>query len=217
MTAMPSLPPSDTSIIMTTGHCVQLVAFSYMTGFMITVTSRSISFHMSLSVAPMSWTTFSVTSHQSSNCLQRHVHSWACGSCFGWLSFLSSSHHYHFPIHCLHHSAIPSTQGKEEGLSTCASPPHGGHNLLAQPWFSGMSRAIASFNSNKLISAVYAVLTPMLNPFIYCLRNQEVKKNAIKKTVGVGQCLLFSWGLLPWEETVPDRRSFPWHDIALCF
>uniref|UniRef100_A0AC11BA04 Olfactory receptor family 6 subfamily A member 2 n=1 Tax=Ovis aries TaxID=9940 RepID=A0AC11BA04_SHEEP len=87
---------------------------------------------------------------------------------------------------------IPSTQGRKKVFSTCAS-----HLTVVIIYYTAMifmyvrPRAIASFNSNKLISAVYAVLTPMLNPFIYCLRNQEVK-NAIKKTVGVGQCLLLS-------------------------
>ena len=92
---------------------------------------------------------------------------------------------------------IPSTQGRKKAFSTCAS-----HLTVVIIYYTAMifmyvrPRAIASFNSNKLISAVYAVLTPMLNPFIYCLRNQEVK-NAIKKTVGVGQCFLLSCGLLP--------------------
>ena len=87
---------------------------------------------------------------------------------------------------------VRSSEGHRKAFSTCAS-----HLTVVIIYYTAMifmyvrPRAIASFNSNKLISAVYAVLTPMLNPFIYCLRNQEVK-NAIKKTVGVGQCFLLS-------------------------
>lgn len=44
-------------------------------------------------------------------------------------------------------------------------------------------QAIDSRSSNKLISAVYTVLTPIINPLIYCLRNKEFKA-ALKKVLG---------------------------------
>ena len=36
---------------------------------------------------------------------------------------------------------------------------------------------------DKIISLLYGVLTPMLNPIIYSLRNKEVK-DAVKKVLG---------------------------------
>ncbi|XP_075027151.1 LOW QUALITY PROTEIN: olfactory receptor 6B1-like [Calonectris borealis] len=36
-------------------------------------------------------------------------------------------------------------------------------------------QAIDSFSSYKLVSVVYTALTPLVNPVIYCLRNQEFK------------------------------------------
>ncbi|XP_051829556.1 olfactory receptor 6-like [Antechinus flavipes] len=84
---------------------------------------------------------------------------------------------------------IPSAAGQRKAFSTCAS-----HLTVVVIYYMAVifmyvrPRAIASFNSNKLISAIYAVLTPMLNPIIYCLRNQEVK-DAIRKTIVNG------WGL----------------------
>ncbi|XP_051829555.1 olfactory receptor 6-like [Antechinus flavipes] len=86
---------------------------------------------------------------------------------------------------------IPSAAGQRKAFSTCAS-----HLTVVIIFYMAVifmyvrPRAIASFNSNKLISAVYAVFTPMLNPIIYCLRNQEVK-DAIRKTLSSGWALFW--------------------------
>ncbi|XP_036283492.1 olfactory receptor 6 [Pipistrellus kuhlii] len=84
---------------------------------------------------------------------------------------------------------IPSANGQQKAFSTCAS-----HLAVVIIFYTAVifiyvrPRAIASFNSNKLISAIYTVFTPMLNPIIYCLRNKEVK-DAIRKTMANGQGL----------------------------
>ncbi|XP_003209339.1 olfactory receptor 6B1-like [Meleagris gallopavo] len=80
---------------------------------------------------------------------------------------------------------IPTTQSKKKAFSTCAS-----HLTVVIIFFSATlfmyarPKKISSYDTNKLVSAVYAIVTPMLNPFIYCLRNQELKK-AFKKTLSV--------------------------------
>ena len=87
---------------------------------------------------------------------------------------------YAFIVSAILH--IPSATGQWKAFSTCAS-----HLMVVVIFYTAVifmyvrPRAIASFNSNKLISAIYAVFTPMLNPIIYCLRKKEVK-NAIRKT-----------------------------------
>lgn len=84
---------------------------------------------------------------------------------------------------------IPSATGQRKAFSTCAS-----HLTVVVIFYTAVifmyvrPRAIASLNSNKLISAIYAVFTPLLNPIIYCLRNKEVK-DAIRKTMSSGQAL----------------------------
>lgn len=84
---------------------------------------------------------------------------------------------------------IPSATGRRKAFSTCAS-----HLTVVVIFYTAVifmyvrPRAIASFNSNKLISTIYAVFTPMLNPIIYCLRNKEAK-DAIKKTMTSGRAL----------------------------
>nr|XP_020733167.1 olfactory receptor 6 [Odocoileus virginianus texanus] len=94
---------------------------------------------------------------------------------------------YAFIVSAILH--IPSATGQRKAFSTCAS-----HLIVVVIFYTAVifmyvrPQAIASFNSNKLISAIYAVFTPMLNPIIYCLRNKEVK-NAIRKTMASGQAL----------------------------
>ncbi|XP_071584429.1 olfactory receptor 6B1-like [Heliangelus exortis] len=77
---------------------------------------------------------------------------------------------------------IPSSQGRKKAASTCVS-----HLTVVTIFFSATlfmyarPKRIHPFNLNKLVSVVYTTVTPMLNPFIYCLRNQEVRE-AWKKT-----------------------------------
>ncbi|KAG6539699.1 olfactory receptor [Crotalus adamanteus] len=76
---------------------------------------------------------------------------------------------------------IPTSQGKRKAFSTCTS-----HLTVVTIFYSATlfmyarPRRIHSFNTNKLVSVVYTVVTPMLNPCVYCLRNQDVKL-ALKK------------------------------------
>uniref|UniRef100_H0WQK9 Olfactory receptor n=2 Tax=Otolemur garnettii TaxID=30611 RepID=H0WQK9_OTOGA len=84
---------------------------------------------------------------------------------------------------------IPSATGQRKAFSTC-----GAHLTVVVIFYTAVifmyvrPQAISSFNSNKLISTIYAVFTPMLNPIIYCLRNKEVK-DAIRKTIASGRFL----------------------------
>ncbi|NWV19936.1 OR6B1 protein, partial [Origma solitaria] len=76
---------------------------------------------------------------------------------------------------------IPMAQNRKKAFSTCAS-----HLAVVTIFFSATlfmyarPRSVHSLDLNKLISIVYTVLTPMLNPLIYCLRNQEVKEALLK-------------------------------------
>ncbi|XP_074838689.1 olfactory receptor 6B1-like [Carettochelys insculpta] len=80
---------------------------------------------------------------------------------------------------------IPTAQGRRKAFSTCGS-----HLTVVVVFFSttvfmyARPRRIYSFDLNKLVSVVYTIAIPMLNPFIYCLRNQEVK-GALRKMLGV--------------------------------
>ncbi|XP_002709191.2 olfactory receptor 5AP2-like [Oryctolagus cuniculus] len=76
---------------------------------------------------------------------------------------------------------IPSTEGRYKAFSTCAS------HLMAVTIFFGTIlfmylRPTSSYSmeQDKIVSVFYTVVIPMLNPFIYSLKNKDVK-GVIKK------------------------------------
>ncbi|XP_028623934.1 olfactory receptor 10A5 [Grammomys surdaster] len=77
---------------------------------------------------------------------------------------------------------IPSAKGKHKAFSTCSS-----HLLVVSLFYVSSSltyfrpKSKNSPESKKLLSLSYTVVTPMLNPIIYSLRNNEVK-NALSRT-----------------------------------
>ncbi|XP_004481463.1 olfactory receptor 13H1-like [Dasypus novemcinctus] len=78
---------------------------------------------------------------------------------------------------------IHSAQARLKAFSTCGS------HLTVVTIFYGMAiymylkpQSKESQEQDKVISAFYGVVTPMLNPFIYTLRNKDVK-NALRKII----------------------------------
>ncbi|XP_069321446.1 olfactory receptor 7A10-like [Eulemur rufifrons] len=76
--------------------------------------------------------------------------------------------------------AISSAQGKCKAFSTCAS-----HLLVVSLFYCTclgvyLSSATHSSHSSATASVMYTVVTPMLNPFIYSLRNKDIKR-ALKR------------------------------------
>ncbi|XP_026346302.2 olfactory receptor 7A17-like [Ursus arctos] len=80
---------------------------------------------------------------------------------------------------------ISSAQGKYKAFSTCSS-----HLLVVSLFYcTGLgvylsSAAPQSSHASAVASVMYTVVTPMLNPFIYSLRNRDIK-GALKRIVGV--------------------------------
>uniref|UniRef100_A0A8C6IBP6 Olfactory receptor n=1 Tax=Mus spicilegus TaxID=10103 RepID=A0A8C6IBP6_MUSSI len=71
-----------------------------------------------------------------------------------------------------------SAEGRRKALSTCAS-----HITVVILFFVPGAfiymRPSSTFTEDKLVSVFYTVITPMLNPIVYTLRNTEMK-NAIR-------------------------------------
>ncbi|XP_077169515.1 olfactory receptor 11L1-like [Paroedura picta] len=77
---------------------------------------------------------------------------------------------------------IPSTIGKQKAFSTCSS-----HIIVVSCFYGSLMIVYVLPNNNsmrevkKVFSMFYTLLTPLVNPLIYSLRNKEVKE-AMQKT-----------------------------------
>ncbi|XP_015284300.1 PREDICTED: olfactory receptor 5V1-like, partial [Gekko japonicus] len=105
------------------------------------------------------------------------------GGIFGVGAFLVTLVSYVYIISTI--LRIRSAEGKRKAFSTCAS------HLVVVGLFYGTTiftyiRPSSSHHpdQDRLVSMLYGVVTPMLNPLIYSLRNKEVK-GALKRITGV--------------------------------
>ncbi|XP_067399101.1 olfactory receptor 6N1-like [Emydura macquarii macquarii] len=78
---------------------------------------------------------------------------------------------------------IPSTTGRKKAFSTCSS-----HLIVVTVFYGALMivyllpKGEALRDLNKMLSLCYTVLTPLVNPLIYSLRNREVKA-ALRKAI----------------------------------
>ncbi|XP_067386065.1 olfactory receptor 6F1-like [Emydura macquarii macquarii] len=78
---------------------------------------------------------------------------------------------------------IPSAQGRQRAFSTCSA-----HLTVVTIWYSSTiflyvkPSAQNSLDLNKIVNVFNTFVTPLLNPFIYTLRNKEVKR-ALEKAI----------------------------------
>uniref|UniRef100_A0A670JJR0 Olfactory receptor n=1 Tax=Podarcis muralis TaxID=64176 RepID=A0A670JJR0_PODMU len=96
-------------------------------------------------------------------------------------SFLITLTSYAFIINSI--LRIASTTGKQKAFSTCSS-----HLTVVACFYGSLMIVYVLPNMNslsdlkKVFSLFYTLLTPLVNPLVYSLRNKEVKE-AIKKTL----------------------------------
>ncbi|NXF35613.1 O1020 protein, partial [Nyctibius bracteatus] len=78
---------------------------------------------------------------------------------------------------------IPSATGRKKAFSTCSS-----HLIVVILFYWSILTAYVlphhntRISPNKVFSVFYAILTPLVNPFIYSLRNKEVRETLRKQT-----------------------------------
>ncbi|XP_077202584.1 olfactory receptor 10R2-like [Paroedura picta] len=83
---------------------------------------------------------------------------------------------------------IPTAEGKRKAFSTCAS-----HLIVVVVHFGCASiiylrpQSRYTLDEDTLISVTYTLLTPLLNPVVYSLRNKDVQV-ALKKSLRRGTC-----------------------------
>ncbi|KAM6223212.1 olfactory receptor 6F1-like [Rhynchocyon petersi] len=77
---------------------------------------------------------------------------------------------------------IPSTSGQSKAFSTCSS-----HLTVVLIWYGSTiflhvrTSIKDALNLTKAVTVLNTVVTPVLNPFIYTLRNKEVRETLVKK------------------------------------
>ncbi|CAI5790452.1 olfactory receptor 11L1-like, partial [Podarcis lilfordi] len=98
---------------------------------------------------------------------------------FGLVPFLLTLISYSCIIKTI--MGIPSTLGRKKAFSTCSS------HLIVVTLFYGtivivyvLPKTRTLRDLNKVCSVFYTVLTPLVNPFVYSLRNKDIKQ-ALKK------------------------------------
>ncbi|KAM4749290.1 olfactory receptor 5P60-like [Rhinophrynus dorsalis] len=80
---------------------------------------------------------------------------------------------------------ISSTTGRHKAFSTCSS-----HLTVVSTYYGILSAKYTvpskgqSFNFSKVLSLLYTAVTPLLNPIIYSLRNQEIR-SALSKWMSI--------------------------------
>ncbi|XP_012518213.1 PREDICTED: olfactory receptor 7A17-like [Propithecus coquereli] len=91
--------------------------------------------------------------------------------------------------------AISSAQGKCKAFSTCAS-----HLSVVSLFYCTSlgvylsSAATHSSHSSATASVMYTVVTPMLTPFVYSLRNKDIRKALKDSLEGKLEQVQLSWG-----------------------
>ncbi|KAM6224092.1 olfactory receptor 5V1-like [Rhynchocyon petersi] len=178
--------PLRYTLIMTTGRCVQLTASTWAAGFLNsllhTVFTFRLSFCKSNQVNQYYCDIPPVVALSCSSTYVAEMLVLVVGGILGISAFLITGISYIYIISTI--LKIRSAEGKRKAFSTCAS------HLLVVCLFYGTTiftyiRPSSSHHSparDRLISMLYGVITPMLNPIIYSLRNTEVK-GALKKVL----------------------------------
>ncbi|KAM5170510.1 olfactory receptor 1496-like [Mantella aurantiaca] len=84
---------------------------------------------------------------------------------------------------------IPSITGRQKVFSTCSS-----HLTVVSIYYGTLacvylvpSRGL-SWNTTKFLSLLYTVVTPLMNPIIYSLRNKDFKKIVVQLVYAVENC-----------------------------
>ncbi|XP_075061800.1 olfactory receptor 5P81-like [Mixophyes fleayi] len=81
---------------------------------------------------------------------------------------------------------ISSNSGRKKAFSTCSS-----HLITVSIYYGTLMTVYmgpsdkSSFNTNKFKSLLYIVVTPMMNPIIYSLRNHEIRRTLRKNILNI--------------------------------
>ncbi|XP_008561668.1 PREDICTED: olfactory receptor 5AL1-like [Galeopterus variegatus] len=176
-------------VLMPRKVCIQMVAGSYVYGITIGLIQAVATFHMSFCdsnvVNQFYCDDVPLIALACSDTHVKELMLFVIAWCNVFCSLIIVLISYVFIIFAI--LRIPSTEGRQKAFSTCAS-----HVISITMYYGTLSfmylqpKSSHSLDKEKFASIFYAVVMPMLNPFIYSLRNQEVKN--VMKTVIEKMC-----------------------------
>uniref|UniRef100_A0A8D2ARW5 Olfactory receptor n=1 Tax=Sciurus vulgaris TaxID=55149 RepID=A0A8D2ARW5_SCIVU len=183
--------PLRYTLIMTRVRCVQLVFGTWAAGFLNsllhTVSTFRLSFCRSNLVNQYYCDIPQIVALSCSSTYVAEMLVLVVGGMLGISAFLTTLASYVSIISTI--LRIPSAAGKRKAFSTCASHLLVVFLFYGTTIFTYMRRSSSqdSLSRDRLVSMLYGVITPMLNPLIYSLRNTEVK-GALRRVLCGGVC-----------------------------
>ncbi|XP_048372570.1 olfactory receptor 6B1-like [Sphaerodactylus townsendi] len=177
--------PLHYASLMDMRSCLQLASGSWVIGFMVNSVTIYFMTHLIFcgpNVIDHFFCDFSPLLQLScSNTFNIQLLIFILSALFGLFPFLLTLISYSCIIKTI--LKIPFSAGRKKAFSTCSS------HLIVVTLFYGtivIVYVVPKNNTlrelNKVFSVFYTVLTPLVNPFVYTLRNKDIKQ-ALKKTV----------------------------------
>ncbi|XP_069502240.1 olfactory receptor 1G1-like [Ambystoma mexicanum] len=180
--------PLNYSIIMSRRFCIVLLAISWMAGFLysliLTLQLARLPFCGDNEIDNFVCEIPNLLKLACAHPLANQIVIFALAGSVALITFLVIVMSYVHIIRVI--LKIPSTEGRRKVFSTCSA------HLVVLAMFYGTGAASnfkpssISLGHEKPASLFYTVFAPMLNPIIYSLRNEEVKK-AARKVMHRGQ------------------------------
>uniref|UniRef100_G1M6P9 Olfactory receptor n=1 Tax=Ailuropoda melanoleuca TaxID=9646 RepID=G1M6P9_AILME len=173
------------TLIMSQRVCVQLVVGPYAIGLTVAMTHTTLAFRLPY-CGPKVINHFfcDILPVLSLACADTHVNQFVLFILAGGVGVVSGViilvSYIYIVIAIL---GIRSAEGRRKAFSTCSSHLTAVSTLYGTLFFIYVCpSAIFSLDVNKVVSVFYTAVIPMLNPFIYSLRNKEVKA-AMRRTI----------------------------------
>ncbi|XP_062992790.1 olfactory receptor 14A16-like [Elgaria multicarinata webbii] len=169
--------PLQYEIIMNKGACTQMVITVWITGLLYAIIHTSGTFSMTFCSNRVDQFYCEIPKLLKLSCSDLYLVEMgllvlSCTVVFGCFIFIIATYVWIFTaVH-----RIPSVQGRHKALSTCL--PH--LMVVSLIMFAGFfvyARPPSNISSelDLVFSAIYTILPPMLNPFIYSMRNKEIQ------------------------------------------
>ncbi|XP_053304223.1 olfactory receptor 5V1-like [Spea bombifrons] len=170
-------------IIMNRKVCLSLSSFSWISGLINSIVHTFFTFHLNFcDHNKINYFYCDIPPLLSISCKDTSINEillLSIGMFIGWTPFLCIIVSYLCVILTI--LKIKSTDGRQKAFSTCAS-----HITVVVIYFGSVLfsyvRPISrySLSKDRVISVLYSVVSPMMNPLIYTLKNNDVK-NAMRR------------------------------------